>query len=168
MESWTITSEEGAITFDSILDMDASHGGEALTKPVEEGGFMTYNKVQQSTGLEITLARQGTAQDQQETLDQLEDLKTKPILISLSTPSALYENMTLEEYSYSRSANAGATLLVVQLKLVEVREIEAQVSFSPIKVKNPTSASNKDTGSTQTSKDESFLTKLGKIFRKEE
>jgi hypothetical protein len=149
---WTLLDEYGetAVEFTSFLDVDIKNEGQALSYPVELGGFANYNKVESPLEIRVTLAVQGSESDFEHILFQLEDYKREAVKLVVVTPAALHPSMTLESYSYKRGREAGAGLLAVELSLVEVREVETQVTTTVItKPKNPTSAGKTDTGQTQ-------------------
>ena len=70
-------------------------------------------------------------------------------LVDIVTPTAVYLKMTLESYSYKRTATDGASLLVVELHAIEVREVE---TTRVTKTKRASSAKTQKTGQTQTKK----------------
>lgn len=150
---WTLLDEGGgtAVTFTSFVDIDLRSEGQALSYPIEEGSFANYNKVDSPFDIRVTLATQGSDSDFEYILNKLDEYKNEAVKLSVSTPSILYESMTLETYSYKRSRDAGAGMLTVELTLVEVREVETQVTTSVItKPKNPTSSGKVNTGKAQT------------------
>ncbi|MDR1921831.1 MAG: hypothetical protein LBS31_08865 [Candidatus Adiutrix sp.] len=149
--SWELYDEDGgeALTFDSLLSLDDSNEGQALSEPIEKGAFVSYNKVDSPRALRVELAIQGDADRQNAALADLDELREKAVKVALSTPAAYYDSLTLESFNYRRRSDAGAELLVVELSLVEVREVETQVSTTvmpPQSCKNPTSAGNQNTG----------------------
>jgi hypothetical protein len=93
----------------------------------------------------------------------------------LITPSSEYKNLNIEGYSYRRTDDAGAGMLVVELKLVEIREVEVKkkttASESPKsegkegkpveKSKNPSNDSKVKTGRTQTKEPKRSVLKTG-------
>ena len=160
-EQWTITDEGGAtaVQFTSFIDIDVRNEGQALSYPVEEGGFMNYNKVQTPLDIWVTLATQGTEADFEAILDKLDEFQRDPIKLFVVTPSAMYGPVTLEAYSNKRTRESGAGQLTVELNFVEVREVQTQVTTTVIsKPKNPTSSSKTNTGKTQST------SVLGSIF----
>lgn len=163
-EQWTILTEDGAsaITFTSFVDIDLRNEGQTLTYPIEEGGFMNYNKVQSPLDIRVTLAVQGTNADFEPILQTLDEYQAEAIKLFVSTPSAYYGPVTLEAYSNKRTRESGAGQLTVELNFVEVREVQTQVSTTVItKPKNPTSADRTNTGKTQPEQNTSVL---GSIF----
>ena len=153
-DQWTLldASGESAVTFTSFLDIDLKNTGIALSYPVEEGGFASYNKVENPLGITVTLGIQGADSDFEAVLAKLNEYKTGAVTLAVATPAALYEKMTLETYSYKRARDAGAGMLVVVLTLKEVREVVTQTTTTGsaiTKPKNPTSAGKRNTGKTQ-------------------
>jgi hypothetical protein len=157
---WTLLDESGgtAVAFTSFVDLDCRSEGQALSYPVELGGFANYNKVESPLNIRVTLAAQGDDSDFDYMLMQLEDYKKQAVKLVVETPSSFYPGMTLETFSYKRARDAGAGMLVVDLSLVEVREVETQVTTTVItRPKNPTSASKADTGKTSALADTGLL-----------
>lgn len=152
-EVWTITDENGSniIAFTSFLDIDVRNDGQALSYPIEEGGFVNYNKVQSPLDIRVTLATQGTDIDFDAVITSLDRYQMDPEKVFVTTPDTYYGPMTVEGYSYRRKRESGAYLLIVELYLLEVREVQTQVGTTVIsRPKNPTSASKVNTGKTQT------------------
>lgn len=149
---WTLIDEGGGnvVEFTSFIDIDTRNEGQALSYPVEEGGFANYNKVQTPLDLRVTLATQGAEADFESILNRLDEYQAEARKLFVSTPAAFYGPMTLESYSNRRTTQSGAGLLTVELALVEVREVQTQTTTTVItKPKNPTSASTTNTGKTQ-------------------
>jgi len=161
---WTLQDEGGgnAVDFDVFLGIDFSGDNQVAHEPIEEGGFASYNK--QNTPKEITVELASTKMyfNQQPVLESIDKLASGTQKLSLVTPSSEYKNLNLESYSYRRTDDAGAGMLVVELKLIEIREVEVKkkttASESPKsenskpveKAKNPSHDSTKKTGRTQT------------------
>lgn len=161
-DQWTITDEEGssALTFTSFIDIDVRNEGQALSYPVEEGGFMNYNKVQSPLDIRVTLSTQGTDDEFEYILEKLDEYQKEPVKLFVATPSAYYGPLTLEAYSNKRTRESGAGQLTVELYFIEVREVESQNTNTTIsKPKNPTSSSKTNTGKTQST------SVLGSIFK---
>lgn len=150
---WTLLDESGAtaVTFTSFIDIDYRNEGQALSYPIEQGSFANYNKVDTPLDIRVTLGLQGAESDFEYILTKLDEYKKEAVKLSVVTPSALYESMTLVTYSYKRTQDSSAGMLVVELVLNEVREVKTQVTTTVItKPKNPTSAEKENTGKTQT------------------
>ena len=166
--TWTLQSEGGgtAVNFDVFLSMDFSGENQVAHEPIEEGGFASYNKQDSPKEIAVSLACTGLYMTQQPVLESLDKLAASVQKLSLVTPAAEYKNLNLESYSYARKDDGGAGMLVVELKLIEVREVEVKKKTTasekpksegkkgkPIeKSKNPSNDSKAKTGRTQTTK----------------
>lgn len=163
---WTLQNEGGgtAVDFDVFLGIDFSGDNQVAHEPIEQGGFASYNKQNTPKEISVELACTKMYFNQQPVLETLDKLASGVQKLSLVTPSSEYKNLNLESYSYRRTEDAGAGMLVVELKLIEVREVETKkkttASESPKsegkegkpieKAKEPSHDSTKKTGRTQT------------------
>lgn len=160
VDRWTILDENGSnfVEFTSFIAVDIRNEGQALSYPVEEGGFMNYNKVQTPLDIRVTLATQGEPYDFETILKTLEEFQRDAVKVSVVTPSEFYASMTLEAYTYKHTRESGAGQLTVELSLIEVREVQTRVTTTVItRPKNPTSTGNTNTGKTQPKDDSSLL-----------
>lgn len=150
---WLVLDEFGAdaLNVTSFIDIDVANEGQALSYPVEEGGFMNYNKTQTPLNIRVTVAMQGSDDDFKVLVDKLDGFQERAEKIFVLTPSSYYGPLTLASYTYKRSRESGAGQLVAELSLVEIREVKTQVTTTVItKPKNATSSGTVDTGQTQT------------------
>ena len=163
---WTLQDEGGgtAVNFDVFLSMDFAGQNSVAHEPIEQGGFASYNKQDSPKEITVELACTKMYFSQQPVLENLDKLAHGVQKLSLVTPSSEYKNLNLEGYSYRRTEDMGAGMLVVELKLVEIREIEIKkkttASESPKsegkqgkpieKSKQPSNDSKAKTGRTQT------------------
>ena len=164
--TWTLQNEGGgtAVEFDVFIDMDFSGENQVAHEPIEQGGFASYNKQDSPKEITVTLACTKMYMSQQPVLESIDKLASGTQKLSLITPASEYKNLNIESYSYRRTEDAGAGLLAVELKLVEVREVEVKKKTTatekpksegkqgkPIeKSKNPSNDSKAKTGRTQT------------------
>lgn len=150
-QEWTLYGEGGgsAVTFTSFFDIDVRNEGKALSYPIEEGGFINYNKTESPLSIYVTLGFQGDESSFESALSKLDEFKRDTVTLDVVTPAKVYEKMTLESYSYSRKQTQGAHMLVVELTLIEVREVQTQVTTTVASPRNPTSAPKADTGQKQ-------------------
>ena len=136
---WALINDKGtvAVLFDALLSLDVKNESKLLTSPVEEGGFASYNKVASPLDIIVEVAASASRDGGTE-------------LVSLVTPDTEYRFLNIESYSVKRTATEGATLLVAELHLLEVRQVKVQVSKAAIRSpKRATSASKVDTGQVQ-------------------
>ena len=163
---WTLQDEGGgtAVDFDVFLSMDFAGQNAVAHEPIEQGGFASYNKQDTPQEFTVELACTKMYFNQQPVLENIDKLAKGIQKLSLVTPSSEYKNLNLEGYSYRRTEDAGAGMLVVELKLVEIREVETKKKTTasekpksegkqgkPIqKAKEPSHDSTAKTGRTQT------------------
>lgn len=148
---WAIVARNKGLSvqFDGIMDVDVKNESKVLTSPIEKSSFAAYNKVETPLDVVITGASQQDNAAQSAILDSLNKLVSDAELVDIVTPTAVYLKMTLESYSYKRTATDGASLLVVELHAIEVREVE---TTRVTKTKRASSAKTQKTGQTQTKK----------------
>ena len=148
IQEWTLLDEDGetAVFFTSFIDLVYTSSGVVASYPAEEGSFVSYNKTSKPLDIKVTLAMQGTNEEFEAALCALDTYRAEAVTLSVASPAALYEDMTLETYTYTRSQSAGARILKVTLTLKEVREAKTVYSTP----QNPTSTPNVSTGRTQT------------------
>ncbi len=148
---WTLWNERGniALTFTSFIDIDVRDNGQALSYPIEQGSFANYNKVDSPLEIRATLGFQGTETEFEYAINLLKEYKQKESILDVVTPSIVYENMTLESFSYARKHDSGARMLVIEMSLVEVRQVRTQVVTVISRPRNPTSTKKEETGQKQ-------------------
>jgi hypothetical protein len=109
--------------------------------PTEGGGFATYNKVEKPAEPNITLALAGSVRDRSIFLAAIDAACKSTANYSVITPEIQYVNYTFLRYRYSRRATKGATLIVVDIAMREVRQVSAAyTTASPIV--NPANAAS--------------------------
>ena len=161
-EIWDFRDKQGTSVFGNVkvMDIGVEENGSAVLQPVEENSFFSYNKTTEPQQIQCTLCFEGTAQYLQSSLNIVKRYKTGMDILSIVTPYAEYEKMTLESYSYTRDVTNGTGLLYVQCVFREVREVKAAYSQTDVselpppisdgEAANPSDASTSDTGMTGT------------------
>lgn len=109
----------------STLCFDFSRETKVSDFPTAQGGFASYNKVQTPANPVVTLALSGSSDDRSNFLNALEVAANSTGLYSVVTPEIQYVNYSIDRYTYSRRADKGATLLVVEISLKEIRQVSA-------------------------------------------
>lgn len=151
---WTLANAdgEGLIEFTSFISSDISASSRAVSSPIEEGSFSTYNKVQAPLEGTVVLGCQGEPDQLQGVIDTLNGLKEATTTFSLITPEQEFRNLTLESFSYSRKREDGVNVIYVELRLLEIRSIATQyVKLPARKCKRKDCASPTQNGKTNTS-----------------
>jgi hypothetical protein len=96
--------------------------------PVERGGFASYNKVEMPAAPVVTLCFSGTEADRTAFLAAIDAASKSVELYDVVTPEVTYAAYSVERYNYQRRSSKGATLLVIELALKEVRQVSAKHS----------------------------------------
>ena len=170
---WTLVNEGGnkAIDFDVFLDVEVKGENQVAYEQLEKGSFAAYNKQASPLEIRINLAMTKPYAEQQSVLDALEELCSGTELVSLITPSQEYDSLNLESYNYRRTETNNSAMLAVELRLVEIRQVEssattqateqpAEQKIPASKAKDPSNASDQNTGKTQEKKPyDSFLSR---------
>ena len=159
--TWTISGSGGAtaVNFNVFLDIEFKGESQVASEPVEKGSFASYNKQNSPNEISVTLAMTGPYALQQNALATLDKMSKGTELVSLVTPSAEYKDLNISAYNYRRSDQGGAGMLVVDLRLTEIRQVESSArteatdkgtAINADSAKNKSNASTQNTGKTQT------------------
>ena len=162
---WGIFNADGdklAIA-DNIPGFDY-HGSSRISDYIQEkGAFASYNKVQRPGEARVRMTKGGSLMDRQDFLEAIETAKQSTDLYSVVTPERTYPNVNVEEYSIHRETRNGATLLTVELVLLEIRQTgtaqfsqsadgtQAPMALPADQVQNPASADPVSLGQVQPS-----------------
>lgn len=129
-EIWDFRDKQGGSIFGNVkvIDIGIDDNGSAVSQPVEENSFFSYNKTSEPQQIQCTLCFEGTVQYLQSSLNIVKRYKKGMDLISIVTPYAEYENMTLESFSHTRDVTNGCGLLYVKCAFREIEQV--QVAYS--------------------------------------
>lgn len=132
---------------DSVLEMNYTSESEATSEPIEKGNFASFYKTNSPDTISIVFSFNSDDARQNAALDKIEARKKGYELISILTPTHLYEDMTILTYSYSRTNSDGMTLLVLQVDFQKIKQVAVNTGVD--QYKNVTSAKKKNTGKKQ-------------------
>lgn len=135
------------ITPDSVLEMSFQAESEATSEPIEKGGFASFYKTNSPETVSLVFSFSADDARQNKALDKIRERKENYDLISILTPTHLYENMTILSYSYNRTNTDGMTMLVLQVDFQQIKQVAVNTGVAVFK--NATSASKKNTGKKQ-------------------
>jgi hypothetical protein len=121
-----------SIAFKTMLEMGVEEGSKIPTEPIEKGSFASYNRVIEPNSANCRLALEGDASEIQSVLQTLSDMKTGNQRVTFTTPFDSYDNLMLESFDYRRDGNSGFNVLIVDLKLKEIREVESAKTTSSV------------------------------------
>ena len=134
---YIVKAESGDVAFHSMLEIGADESSNLPEEPIEAGSFAQYNRVVSPVTLTVRLASQGTPSTLQAMIERLQELKTGTEKITLITPMMSYENYMLESFDYRKDEHTGHNVLVVDVRLKEIREIEGQKTTSSVTEPEP-------------------------------
>ena len=134
---YIVKAESGDVAFHSMLEIGADESSNLPEEPIEAGSFAQYNRVVSPVTLTVRLASQGTPSTLQAMIERLQELKTGTEKITLITPMMSYENYMLESFDYRKDEHTGHNVLVVDIRLKEIREIEGQKTTSSVTEPEP-------------------------------
>lgn len=135
------------ITPDSVLEMSFQSESEATSEPIEKGGFASFYKTNSPETVSLVFSFSSDDAKQNNALDKIKERKENYDLISILTPTHLYENMTILSYSYNRTNTDGMTMLVLQVDFQQIKQVAVNTGVAEFK--NSTSAKKKNTGKKQ-------------------
>jgi len=98
--------------------------------PIEQGSFASYNKVEAPAAPTVTLCLTGSEKNRRTFLDAIDAACKSTDLYSVVTPEVTYIDYSVERYNYQRRNSKGATLLLVEITLKEIRQVSAAYSIS--------------------------------------
>ncbi len=145
--TWGVFDASGdvAIAPDSFISHEYRNSQQIANYPVEQGGFASFNKVNDPFEATITMAKGGSVDDRESFLKSIEDIVTSTDLFTVVTPEATYESVNLTAFDYQRSMQNGAYLIIVSLHFKEVR-VTAVNSGNASVVQAPDAANIVSTG----------------------
>ncbi|HEX7687345.1 MAG TPA: hypothetical protein VF453_06550 [Burkholderiaceae bacterium] len=127
-----------ALEPDSIVAMDYQREWSLLDYQVEQGAFETFNKVARPFDTRLRITKGGSQSDRTAFLAQVEALAESLNTYDVVTPERTYLSVNVSRLGYGRSARDGATLLIVDIGLRQIRTT-AVAAFT--QVASPSAAS---------------------------
>lgn len=128
--------------FVSTFSFDFVRETKVSSFPVEAGSFANYNKVQMPANPVVTLILDGDEDDRTRFLTAIDAACISTNLYSVVTPEITYANYSLARYRYARRAEKGATLLMVEVSLEEIRQVSAAFTTATSPIVSPQNASS--------------------------
>ena len=116
----------------STNSVDYSKDMKVSDFPIEQGSFASYNKVEQPASPIVTLCLTGSENNRRTFLEAIDKATKSTDLYSVVTPEVTYIDYAIERYNYSRRSSKGATLLIVEITLKEIRQVSSQYTQSGV------------------------------------
>lgn len=134
---------------DSMLDMNYRNESKVSSFPVQDGAFANYNKVANPYNIKVRLVKGGSEQQRATFLSALESIANSLNLVDVTTPERTYINANITGLDYRRSTENGANILIVELSLIEIRQVSVQYSATAPNPAQPSGADPKNNGKVQ-------------------
>lgn len=137
IESVTVTAErEPVLVPDSFLTFSHRREANVATYPIQNGGYVNYDKVLNPAETFIRVSKGGSAQDRRDFLETLDSIIENIGLYDILTPEKTYLNVDIMRYDLVREGAKGAYFFAeVDIYFQEIRQVQAQ--YSNTDVSNP-------------------------------
>lgn len=119
-----------AIEVSSVLAMDIAGAADVSDYPIEQGSFVSYNKVVLPDVFQFRIAQDGLEANRTYLLDWLQRAKDGLDVFDVVCPEFVYPNATLIRYTVRRTAGSGAAMITADCVFQQVREKPAKYSSS--------------------------------------
>ena len=120
------------------------------TTPGQGSPFASFNKVWMPATPSVMLAVSGSFVDLMGFLTALDAACQSTSLYDVYTPDFHYFGYSIDRYSYRRTANRNATMLMVDVSLKEIREVSPSYTNTPINFpQSPSAFAQQNNGQTQ-------------------
>lgn len=120
-ETWGIfVGGKPLIEFDGVQSMSYTATSTIPLHQIEKGSFSSYNKTYQPFTVPLTCIKTGSHEQVSQAIFKLDELVRGLQLVTVVTPERSYYNCSLTSFSYTRSADSGASILKFMITLTEV------------------------------------------------
>jgi len=120
---WGIFAQSGksVVTFDNVINVEYKQEYTVSDYPLEKGAFESYDKVQMPFDVRIRFSSGGSFNNRQALIKSLQAIVGNLKLYDVVTPEATYTSVNIVHQDYSRNAQNGVGLIMIDVWLVEVR-----------------------------------------------
>jgi hypothetical protein len=134
----TITGKpEPVLVPDSFRTFNFNQEWSVTDAPTEEGGFATYNKVNNPFDVVIRMTKGGSRRDRTEFLEKLDALGNSLGLLKLLTPERTYLGMNIVRYNIRRDEARGAYWMSeIDVYFRQIRIVQSEYSSSDSSTQN--------------------------------
>lgn len=144
---WGIFSgSESVVQADSVVSVGYNQDWSIADFNIEDGGFETYDKVDTPFSARVRFSSGGSQSNRAALLNSIAAIAGDLNLYTVVTPEQVYPSCNIQGYSFIRTSNNGVGLIIVEVKLLEVR-VDATATFSS--TQSPSSSSQVNDGTVQ-------------------
>lgn len=162
---WTVRdsrTRKNICDFDTFIGYSASKSSSVPTNQIEQGSFAAYNKINNPAEFSVTLAKSGSSTVLNGVLIALNQKAESTDLVDLVLPFRTYKNLNVISVSHGISEGQAVNLLVVELRLKEIKQTRRQyesVKMSASTVRNAGDADTVNKGRQQAKQPDTSIVK---------
>lgn len=134
------------VVADNVVSVSYNQDWTIADFPIEDGGFETYDKVDTPFNSRVRFSSGGSQSNREALFDSIAAIAGNLELYDVVTPEVVYPSVNIQGYNVSRTSNNGVGLIMIEVKLLEVR-VNATAAFTS--TKSPTSANQVNDGTVQ-------------------
>lgn len=166
IEGVTVTAErQPVIVPDSFLEFGYRNEFTISDYPIQDGGFVSYDKVSNPFETNVKMSKGGSQQERKKFLDSIENIIGTMDLYDILTPEKTYLSVNVTRYEIIRQGTVGAFFFAdVALYFREIRFVTSTYSNTSATTQNaqdPSAAPVTNTGTVQSQPTVATPTSLG-------
>jgi hypothetical protein len=120
---WGIFLNGGqAFPYNSVIDFDFKQDYTLADEPIEEGSFVSYDKVQHPFDVRMRVASGPSPSDRQALLVAARAAAADLNLYTVVTPEDVYDSCNITHVDWKRSSDNGVGIVVVDFWFQEIRQ----------------------------------------------
>jgi hypothetical protein len=149
VSKWAVLDPSGTpiADYDSVFAVGYQNTSKTSEYPLEKGAFASYNKVESSFSVHVTLNKGGTEAERAQFMAAVETARRSMLMFTVVTPEFTYENVNFNSLSVSRTTENGAGMVSAELVGLEIRQ-RANAAYS--QPKDPSAYDPSNLGQVQT------------------
>lgn len=122
---------------DSFRTFNYNQEWSVTDAPTEEGGFASYNKINNPFDVVVRLTKGGSRRERTEFLEKLDALGNSLDLLKLVTPERTYLSMNIVRYAIRREEQRGAYWMSeIDVYFREIRTVQSEYTSSASSTQN--------------------------------
>jgi hypothetical protein len=121
---WGVFDEDGNPVFESAnstASFEFSQDWTIANYPIEQGGFQSYDKVQNPFNIRMRITSGAAEFERQELLQDVQDAANALDLYTVVTPEQIFQNCNITHFDYVRTADHGVGMIVIDIWFVQIR-----------------------------------------------
>lgn len=120
------SSSSLAVEVDSVQQVSLKEESDVPDYRLQTGSFASYNKVPNPKEITVTITKGGSDTERQAFVTWLQTNVKQATTFDILTPDAVFQKVTLQDYTYDRTADNGMELIIAECQFLEIREAPEQ------------------------------------------